>query len=101
MKKIIILTFCVLGYTLGQAQVNTEKQKANELLQKATNAYNNEFYELALEYYKEANTYYPKYFDAGAYNNMGNSYAELGNNNQAITCYQKAARLGEKTLKTF
>lgn len=87
MKKIIILTICVLGYTLGQAQVNNEEQNAKELLQKAANAYSNDFYELALEYYKEAEKYYSKYFDADAYVNMGASYDSLGNYNQA--CYQK------------
>lgn len=101
MKKIIILTLCVLGYTIGQAQVLTEEQKAKELLQKATNAYNNESYEAALEYYKEADTYYSKYFDADAYYNMGNSYKDLENYSQAIICYQKAISINPNFAEAY
>lgn len=96
MKKVIILMFCIVGYTLGQAQVLTEEQKAKDILLKAKNAYSNEFYKLALEYYKEAETNYSEYFNVDEYLIMGATYDSLGNYNQAITCYQKAARLGNK-----
>lgn len=101
MKKVIILTFCVLGYTLGQAQVNNEEQNAKELLQKAAIAYSNDFYELALEYYNEAEKYYSKYFDADAYVNMGASYDSLGNYNQAIKCYQKVIVINPNNATAF
>jgi tetratricopeptide (TPR) repeat protein len=101
MKKIVIIVLCVLGYTLGKAQVLTEEQNAKDLLQKAQNAYSNEFYELELEYYKEAETNYSEYFNVDEYLIMGATYDSLGNYNQAITCFQKAARLGDKEAQGF
>ncbi|HQB20151.1 MAG TPA: tetratricopeptide repeat protein [Bacteroidales bacterium] len=100
MKKIIILTFCVLGYTLLQAQVFT-KQKAKNVLQKAEDAYNKGSYKSALEYYEEANTYYPKHFDAEAYYKMGISYAKLSNDTQAISCFQKTIAINPNYVETY
>ncbi|NLE03276.1 MAG: hypothetical protein GX638_00540 [Crenarchaeota archaeon] len=101
MKKIVIIVLCVLGYTLGKAQGLTEEQKAKDLLQKAQNAYSNEFYKLALEYYKEAETNYSEYFNVDEYLIMGATYDSLDNYNQAITYWQKAARLGDKEAQGF
>jgi len=36
---------------------------------------------------------------AEAYFNMAISYAKLDNHNQATTCFQKAARLGDKNAQ--
>lgn len=101
MKKIVIIVLCVLGYTLGKAQVLTEEQKAKDLLQKAQNAYSNEFYKLALEYYKEAETNYSEYFNVDEYLIMGATYDSLGNYNQAITCYQKVIVINPNNAAAF
>jgi superkiller protein 3 len=61
---------------------------AEEYFTKAENAYNNEWYELAIEYYQKALSIDPNY--AAPYNRMGIAYAELENHTQAISCYQKA-----------
>lgn len=98
MKKIIILTLCKQGYTLLKALVLPKKAK--ELLQIADKAYNNKQYQGALFFWQKAKTYLKRY-NEDLYFKMGITYQHLGNNDQAITCMQKAARLGDKEAQGF
>jgi len=101
MKKVIILTVCILGYTLLQAQVLTGEQKAKDLLQKAENAYENNFHELAVEYFNEAYSIYPNAFNSVHYCKIGYSYFQMGKNSQALTYYQKATSLNPFLFEAY
>jgi superkiller protein 3 len=65
----------------------TEKLSAKEYITKGHNAYYNNFYTLAIEYYQKSIDIEP---DSVAYYSMGVVYETQQNYPQAIRCYQKA-----------
>jgi tetratricopeptide (TPR) repeat protein len=85
--------------TMQKYTAATEKLSAEEYFTKGNNAYNNELYELAIEYYQKAIDINPNYADA--YLNMGVAYYEQKNYPQAIQYYQKAIEINSNNAQAY
>jgi superkiller protein 3 len=72
---------------------------AEEYFTRAYNAHENEFYDLAIEYYQKTIASDPNH--AIAYYNMGNAYRNLENYQEAIRCYQKAIAIDPKDANAY
>jgi superkiller protein 3 len=72
---------------------------AEEYFTKGTNAYENKFNELAIEYFQKAIEINPN--NAEAYYNMGSAYDDLKNYDEAILCYQKALEINPNNARAY
>jgi tetratricopeptide (TPR) repeat protein len=75
-----------------------EKLSAEEYFTKGNNAYRNDFYELAIEYYQKSIDIEP---NADNYYGIGSAYHKFGNQQQALTYYLKSLEFNPNNAEVY
>lgn len=101
LRRSLLLLFLVCSTAMVNAQVTKGQNSTSRILKTASTLLEAQQFEAAEEYYKKAlqngmtsNNYY---YQAQAYEGLGNLYGRTKQQTQAISCYQKAIKL-YKTL---